>query len=333
MGEVVETGPAVRNLAVGDRVIVPFAIACGRCSFCSEQLFSLCDNTNPNAAMAEKLYGFTTSGLFGYSHATGGYAGGQAEYVRVPCADVGPKRVPTDLDDEDALFLTDILPTGYMAAENCQIRPGDHVAVWGCGPVGQLSIRCALLLGAGHVHAIDRFPERLALAAQASQEFGGVPVETIDYEQQDVFETLRLRTSGRGPDACIDAVGMEAHGVGVVGSYDRVKHALRLQTDRPTALRQALRACRKGGVVSVPGAYAGFVDKYPVGAFMEKGLTLRTGQTHVHRYLDLLLEHVQSGRLDPTVVISHRLALSEAPRGYELFEHEKDRCVKVVLRP
>jgi threonine dehydrogenase-like Zn-dependent dehydrogenase len=334
MGEVVELGREVRNLAVGDRVVVPFAIACGRCFFCARELWSLCDNTNPNAAMAEGLFGFSTAGLFGYSALTGGYAGGQAEYVRVPFANVGPLKIPADLSDEQVLFLSDILPTGYMAAENCDIEPGDTVAVWGCGPVGQLAIRCALMLGAERVIAIDGIPERLRLAERASEEFQGAPVVTIDFEEQrGVVELLKQHTAGRGPDACIDAVGMEAHGTGMLAAYDKVKQGMRLETDNPWVLRQALQACRKGGTVSVPGVYAGFADKFPVGAFMEKGLTLRTGQTHVHRYLKPLLAAVSEGRIDPTVIISHRLSLDDAPHAYEIFEAKQDQCIKVVMHP
>jgi threonine dehydrogenase-like Zn-dependent dehydrogenase len=334
MGEVVDVGREVRNLAVGDRVVVPFAISCGRCFFCTRDLWSLCDNTNPNAWMAEGLFGFSTAGLFGYSALTGGYAGGQAEYVRVPFANVGPLKVPADVSDEQALFLSDVLPTGYMAAENCDIEPGDTVAVWGCGPVGQLAIRCALMLGAQRIIAIDRVSERLELAARASEEFQGIPVSTIDYEQQrDVVEELKQMTSGRGPDACIDAVGMEAHGTGLLATYDKVKQGMRLETDNPWVLRQALQACRGGGTVSVPGVYAGFADKFPVGAFMEKGLTLRTGQTHVHRYLKPLLDAVVQGRIDPTVIITHRFALDDAPHGYEIFEAKQDQCIKVVMHP
>jgi threonine dehydrogenase-like Zn-dependent dehydrogenase len=334
MGEVVELGRDVRNLSPGDRVVVPFAIACGRCFYCSRDLWSLCDNTNPNAALAEALFGFSTAGLFGYSQLTGGYAGGQAEYVRVPFAGVGPLKVPEALSDEQVLFLSDILPTGFMAAENCEIQKGDTIAVWGCGPVGQLSIRSALLLGAERVIAIDRIPERLRLAERASEEFHGVPVEVIDCERErDVVEILKQQTAGRGPDACIDAVGMEAHGTGLLAVYDRVKQGMRLETDNPWVLRQALQACRKGGIVSVPGVYTGFADKFPVGAFMEKGITMRTGQTHVHRYLKPLLEAITNERIDPSVVISHRLSLDDAPHAYEIFESKRDQCIKVVMQP
>jgi threonine dehydrogenase-like Zn-dependent dehydrogenase len=331
MGEVMETGAAVRNLVVGDRVVVPFTIACGQCFFCRRELFSLCDNTNPNAVAAEKLWGQSPSGIFGYSHLTGGYAGGQAEYVRVPFADVGPLKVPDSLSDDQVLFLSDILPTGYQAAEQSNIRPGDTVAVWGCGPVGQFTIASAKLLGAERVIAIDRVPERLRMAA------GQGGVETLDYEQVggalDIVEVLRDLTGGRGPDVCIDAVGMEAHGVGVEWWYDRAKQAVRAETGRPIALRQAILACRKGGTVSVPGVYGGFIDKFPVGAMMNKSLTIRTGQTHVQRYLRPLLGQIEAGEIDPTFVITHHLPLEDAPKAYELFKHKEDGCVKVVLRP
>jgi threonine dehydrogenase-like Zn-dependent dehydrogenase len=331
MGEVMETGAAVRNLVVGDRVVVPFTIACGQCFFCRRELFSLCDNTNPNAVAAEKLWGQSPSGIFGYSHLTGGYAGGQAEYVRVPFADVGPIKVPDSLADDQVLFLSDILPTGYQAAEQSNIRPGDTVAVWGCGPVGQFTIASAKLLGAERVNAIDRVPERLRMAA------GQGGVETLDYEQVggalDIVDALRDLTGGRGPDVCIDAVGMEAHGVGVEWWYDRAKQAVRAETGRPIALRQAILACRKGGTVSVPGVYGGFIDKFPVGAMMNKSLTIRTGQTHVQRYLRPLLGQIEAGEIDPTFVITHHLPLEDAPKAYELFKHKEDGCVKVVLRP
>jgi threonine dehydrogenase-like Zn-dependent dehydrogenase len=328
MGEVVEVGPGVRSLRPGDRVAVPFAIACGRCFFCNRELWSLCDNSNPNAWMADKLYGFSGAGLFGYSHLYGGYAGGQAEYVRVPFADVGPVQVPDGLEDEQALFLTDVLPTGYMAAENCGIRPGDTVAVWGCGPVGQFAIRSAYLLGAERVIAIDRVPERLRMA-----ELG--KAEPVDFENVDVVEELKLRTGGLGPDACIDAVGMEAHVDLAVPDtvYDRAKQALRLETDRPHVLREAIQACRKGGVVSIPGVYGGLLDKVPFGAAFAKGLTLRMGQTHVHRYLPLLLQRIVRGEIDPRFVVTHRLRLDQAPDGYRMFRAKEDGCVKVVLRP
>jgi threonine dehydrogenase-like Zn-dependent dehydrogenase len=329
MGEVVDVGSGVGNLKAGDRIAVPFAIACGNCWFCKQELFSLCDNSNPNAWMAEKAYGYSTSGLFGYSHLTGGYAGGQAEYVRVPFADVGGFKIDDDsLADEKVLFLTDIFPTGYMAAENCNIRPGDTIAVWGCGPVGQFVIQSAWLLGAGRVIAIDRVPERLLLA----QTWGRA--EVLDYEQIDsVVDTLREMTGGRGPDACVDAVGLEAHGTTVDALYDRAKQSVRLETDRPHALRQAFQACRKGGTVSIPGVYGGLLDKLNLGAAFQKGLTLKMGQTHVHRYMQKLYEHIQNGDVDPTRIITHRLALEDAPGAYKDFRAKEDSCIKVVLKP
>jgi threonine dehydrogenase-like Zn-dependent dehydrogenase len=328
MGEVVETGGGVKNLKAGDRVVVPFPIACGNCFFCERELFSCCDNTNPNAWMAEKLWGQSPAGIFGYTHLTGGYAGGQAEYARVPFADVGPVKIEDDsLTDEQVLFLSDILPTGYMAAENCNIQPGDTVAVWGCGPVGLFAIKSAELLGAGRVVAIDRFPERLALAAQ----YGATDV--INYEQEEVYDRLMEMTGGVGPDSCIDAVGLEAHHGGVIGMYDRVKQALMMETERPHALRQAIHCCRKGGTLSIPGVYGGFADKVPVGAVMNKGLTVKTGQTHVHKYLRPLLNRIEAGHLDPSFIITHRLPLEEAPDAYATFQRKEDNCVKVVLKP
>ncbi len=325
MGEVVEVGSAVKNLRVGDRVVVPFPIACGNCYYCKRELWSLCDNSNPKPWMTEKLYGHAGPGIFGYSHLMGGYAGGQAEYVRVPFADVGPFKVPDSLSDEQVLFLTDIFPTGYMAAENCAPRPDDVVAVWGCGPVGQFAIRSLRLLGVERIIAIDRFPERLRMA-------GRVPgVETLNYEEVDTLEMVKELTGGRGPDACIDAVGMEAHGTGLMGLYDKAKQSVRLETDRPIALREAIQACRKGGTVSIPGVYGGFIDKVPMGAAFNKGLTLKMGQTHVHRYLQPLMEHIQNGDIDPSFVITHRFALDGAPHGYEIFRQKEDECVKVVL--
>ncbi|WP_035985476.1 zinc-dependent alcohol dehydrogenase [Leptolyngbya sp. KIOST-1] len=326
MGEVVETGPEVTNLNQGDRVVVPFTISCGNCFFCSHDLWSLCDNTNPNAWMAEKFYGHSPAGLFGYSHLMGGYAGGQAEYVRVPFANVGPLKVPEGLSDEQVLFLTDIFPTGYMAAENCDIQPGEAVAVWGCGPVGQFAIRSAMMLGAERVFAIDRIPERLALAAAAG-------AETINYEEMDAGVALKELTGGLGPDCCIDAVGMEAHGTGVMALYDTVKQAVRMETGRAMVLRQAIAACRKGGKVSVPGVYGGFIDKMPMGAFVNKALTMRSGQTHVHKYLRPLLERIRNGDIDPTFLITHRLPLEEAPRAYKIFRDKEENCIKVVLKP
>ena len=327
MGEVVDVGPENKKLKVGDRVVVPFTIACGRCYFCERQLWSACDNSNPNAWMLEELYGFSGSVLFGYSHMMGGYAGGQAEYVRVPFADVGPYKVPDGLSDEQVLFLTDIFPTGYMAAENCSITPGDTVAVWGCGPVGQFCIASAWLLGAGRVIAIDREPERLQMAAARNK------AEVIDLTQADVYEKLKDMTGGRGPDACIDAVGMEAHGNTIGDWYDKAKTATMMATDRLGALRQAIHCCRKGGTVSIPGVYGGLLDKVPMGAAFGKGLTLKMGQTHVHRYLPLLMQRIERGEIDPSFVITHRLRLEEAPDAYRTFRDKKDGCVKVVLRP
>lgn len=327
MGEVVELGASVTNLNIGDRVVVPFTISCGSCFFCNRDLWSLCDNSNPNAWMAEKLYGHSAAGLFGYSHLFGGYAGGQAEYARVPFADVGLFKIPDGLTDEQVLFLTDIFPTGYMAAENCNIQPGDTVAVWGCGPVGQFAIRSAYLLGAERVIAIDRIPERLQMAKDQGK------AEVINYEEMDAGEAVKEMTGGRGPDAVIDAVGMEAHGTGLDALYDQAKQAVRLETDRPTALRQLIVACRKGGHVSMPGVYGGLLDKVPMGAAFSKGLTFKMGQTHVHRYLQPLLEHIQNGDIDPSFVITHRMALEDAPKGYETFKHKKDNCIKIVLKP
>ncbi|EZP38657.1 formaldehyde dismutase [Janthinobacterium sp. HH104] len=327
MGEVVEVGSAVRKLKVGDRVVVPFPIACGRCFFCEQQLYSVCENSNPNAYMAEKMWGHSGAGIFGYSHLTGGYAGGQAEYVRVPFADVGPIKVPDELKDEQVLFLSDILPTGYMAAEACAITPGQVVAVWGCGPVGQFAIQSAFLLGAERVIAIDHYPERLRMARELSG------AETLHFDAVDVPDALREMTGGRGPDACIDAVGMEAHGSGVSYIYDRLKQTMKLESDRPTALREALMACRNGGVVSVPGVYGGFSDKIPFGSIMNRSLTIKTGQTHVQRYMQPLLERIQRGELDPGAIISHHLTLDEAPHGYEIFQKKQEQCIKVVLHP
>ena len=327
MGEVVEIGSKVKRLKVGDRVVVPFPIACGRCFFCEQSLFSVCENSNPNAHLAEKMWGHSTGGIFGYSHLTGGYAGGQAEYVRVPYADVGPLLVPPELADDKVLFLSDILPTGYMAAEACDITPGAVVAVWGCGPVGQFAIQSAFLLGAGRVIAIDHYSERLAMARDVSG------AETLNFDAVDVVDALRQMTGGRGPDACIDAVGMEAHGAGIAYAYDRVKQGMRLESDRPTALRQALMVCRNGGVVSVPGVYGGVSDKIPFGAAMNRSLTIRTGQCHVQRYMQPLLERVVQGQIDPAAIITHHMDLDDAPHAYEIFKHKQERCIKVVLHP
>ena len=327
MGEVVETGPDVSNLKVGDRVVVPFPIACGSCWSCQQELYSLCENSNPNAWMAEQLMGHSPAGLYGYSHMLGGYAGGQAEYARVPFADVGPIEIPDGLSDEQVLFLSDIFPTGYMGAEMCDIKPGDTIAVWGCGPVGQLAIASAYLLGAERVIAIDRFPYRLRMAREHSH------AETIDYEAVSVYDTLMEMTGGRGPDACIDAVGMEAHVTGPYFAYDRVKQALMLESDRPFALREAILACRNGGTVSVIGVYGGLIDKFPMGAVMNRSLTIKSGQCHAQRYLKPLLERIQNGEIDPSFVITHRMRLDDAPKGFDLFLNKQDECMKVVLTP
>jgi threonine dehydrogenase-like Zn-dependent dehydrogenase len=328
MGEVVEVGSMVKKLKVGDRVVVPFPIACGRCLACQEQLFSLCENSNPNAWIAETLFGHSPAGVFGYSHMLGGFAGGQAEYARVPFADVGPIKVPAGLTDDQVLFLSDIFPTGYMGAEMCGIDPGDVVAVWGAGPVGQLAIASAKLLGAERVIAIDRFGYRLDMAKASAG-----ATDVIDYEKSDPHEVLMELTGGRGPDACIDAVGLEAHGHGFHHAYDAAKQMLKLETDRPIALRQAIRACKNGGTVSIVGVYGGFIDKFPIGSVMNRGLTIKTGQCHVHRYLHPLLELIEQGRIDPSFIITHRLALDEAPKGYDLFLHKDDACMKCVLAP
>jgi len=327
MGEVVEVGSEVRNLRVGDRVVVPFPIACGHCWSCQREMYSLCENSNPNAWMAEKLWGYSPCGIFGYSHLTGGYAGGQAEFARVPFADVGPIKVPEELTDEQVLFLSDIFPTGYMGAEMCGIEPGDVIAVWGCGPVGQFAIKSAYLLGAGRVIAIDRFEYRLRMA----REQGGA--ETINYEQVDAMEALRELTGGRGPDACIDAVGMEAHTPGPMDLYDRAKQAVMLENDRPHALRQAILSCRNGGTVSVVGVYGGFIDKFPMGSVMNRSLTIKTGQAHVQRYMRPLLERIQRGEIDPSFVVTHRLPLDQAPAAFKMFRDKEDECMKVVLTP
>jgi len=328
MGEVMQTGPGVDStkLKAGDRVVVPFTIACGNCDPCHENLWSLCDNSNPNAWFVEKLMGHSPSGLFGYTHMMGGYAGGQAQYVRVPFADVGPIKVPESLRDDQVVFLSDIFPTGYMAAENCNIKPGETVAIWGCGPIGQFAIRSAFMLGAGRVIAIDHVPERLQMARE-----GGA--ETLNFDDVDVLDALREMTGSQGPDACMDAVGMEASGHGIQYIYDFVKQKLRLTQDRIGVLRQCIQACKKGGTVSVPGVYTGFDDKVPMGAFMNKSLTLRTGQTHMMRYMKPLLERIEKGEIDPSFVISHRLPLTQAPEAYHMFREKEDHCTKVVLDP
>lgn len=326
MGEIVEVGPEVKNRRVGDRVVVAFPISCGQCFFCKKELYSLCENTNPNAWMAEKFFGHSPAGIYGYSHLTGGFAGGQAEYVRVPFADVGTVKIENGVTDEQVLFLSDIFPTGYMAAEQCNIQNGDTVAIWGCGPVGQFAIRSAFLLGAERVIAIDRFPERLQMARN-----GGA--DTIDYEETDVYDTLMQLTGGRGPDSCMDAVGLEAHMPGPLFYYDRLKQTLMSESDRPIALRQAIMACRKGGTVSIPGVYGGLIDKMPMGAVMNKALTIKTGQTHAQRYFQPLLKRIVDGDIDPSFVVTHRLKLSEAPEGFAMFNHKEDGCIKIVMRP
>jgi threonine dehydrogenase-like Zn-dependent dehydrogenase len=327
MGEVVEVGPGVRNLAVGDRVVVPFPIACGACGACERGLTSLCENSNPNAGVAEKLLGHSPAGLFGFPHMLGGFAGGQAEYARVPFADVGPLKVG-DMRDEQVLFLSDIFPTGYMGADMADVRAGDVVAVWGAGPVGQFAVASAFLLGAERVIVIDRFDDRLELARRHTG------AETLDYEQVSVPGALKEMTGGRGPDKCIDAVGLEGHhSSGALHAYDRAKQASLLETDRPHALREAVLSCANGGTVSVIGVYSGLVDKFPMGAVMNRYLTLRAGQCHVHRYMPKLLEHVRAGDIDPSFVITHRMPLEDAPRGYRMFLDKEDHCEKVVLTP
>ena len=328
MGEVVEVGPGISRdkLKVGDRVVVPFTIACGKCQSCQDQLWSCCDNSNPNAWIAEKMMGYSPSGLFGYTHMMGGYAGGQAQYARVPFADVGPIKIPDKIPDEKVVFLSDIFPTGYMGAENCNIRPGDTIALWGCGPVGQFAIRSCFMLGAGRVIAIDCVPERLEMARAAG-------AETLDFSKVDVLEALRDMTGNQGPDACMDVVGMEASGHGIVFAMDKAKQMMRTQMDRPIVLRQAIIACKKGGSVSIPGVYASFIDKVPMGAYMNKGLTMKTGQTHMMRYMQPLLERIERGDIDPSFVISHVLPIDKAPEAYKIFRDKRERCTKVVLKP
>jgi threonine dehydrogenase-like Zn-dependent dehydrogenase len=330
MGEVVETGRRVENLEVGDRVVVPFPIACGNCWSCKHELYSLCENSNPNAGIAEKMFGHPTCGIFGYSHITGGYAGGQAEYARVPFADVGPFKIEDDLTDEQVLFLSDIFPTGFMGADFCDIKGGEVIAVFGAGPVGQFAIAGAVMLGAERVIAIDHYDYRLQMALNKA---GATDAINFD-EDADIVEQLKELTGGRGPDAVIDAVGMEAvHGHGALHAVERVKQATRAETDRGHALRDAIMACRPGGIVSVIGVYGGLMDKFPAGAFMNKGLTMKTGQCHVQHYIKPLYERVKNGDIDPSFVITHRLPLGEAPNGYETFKHKQDECVKVVLKP
>ena len=326
MGEIVEVGSAVRNVKAGDRVLVPFTISCGSCLHCRNGMTSLCDNSNPNAWMADLLLGYTCSGLYGYSHAFGGYPGGQAEYVRIAYADANAFIVPDGMADEQVLFLTDIFPTGWQAAEQADIAPGDTVAIWGCGPVGWFAIQSAFLLGAERVIAIDRIPYRLDRAR-------ALGADTINFEEDDVVETLKTVTAGRGPDRAIDCVGMEAHSFAPDNVADKVKQTLKLQFDRAHVIRQAIYAVGKGGVVSVPGVYAGFIDKFPMGIVVNKGLTIRSGQTHVHKYVPKLLEMIQDGRIDPTKVISHTMPLDAAPEAYKMFVDKVDNCEKVVLKP
>lgn len=328
MGEVVEVGRSISNLKKGDRVVMSFTMACGSCFFCEKKLFSSCDNSNRNADIARKAMGHSPSGMFGYSHMLGGYAGGQAEYLRVPFADTGALKVPDGIPDEKVLFLSDIFPTGYMAAENCDIESGDTVAVWGCGPVAQFAIQSAWMFGAGRVIAIDRVPERIRMAETKGK------AETINFEDADVYEQLMELTKGRGPDRCIDAVGCEAHGGGSARAVlDKAKASLFLGTDRPEVLRQAIMCCRKGGTISVPGVYVGFLDKIPFGAAMNKGLTFKMGQTHMHRYMRPLLEKVIRNEIDPSFVITHRVPLAKAPEMYKTFRDKEDGCIKVVLKP
>ena len=327
MGEVVETGRKVETVEKGDRVVVPSFVGCGNCAYCQQDLWSLCDNTNPNPELQEPVLGYPTAGIYGYTHAFGGYAGSHAEYVRVPHADTDCFHVPDDLSDEQALFASDAWPTGYMGADFCDIQSGDVVAVWGCGGVGLMAQQSAALMGAERVIAIDRFPERLRLAREEAG------AETVDYTEVDsVVETLKRMTGGRGPDACIDAVGMEGHGTGVQYAYDRAKQALRLETDRGEALRQAIMACRKGGTLSVLGVY-GVMDKFPMGLIMNKGLTVRSAQQHGQRYVPQLLEHVAEGEMDPSYLATHQFSLEDAPRGYEMFKHKEDGCVRAVFTP
>jgi len=331
MGIVEEVGPDVdgSKLKKGDRVVVPFPIACGNCFFCKRQLYSCCDNTNPKSYIGETAYGFATAGIFGYSHLTGGYAGGQAEYLRVPFADVNCQVMPQEFTDHQLVFLSDIFPTGYMAVEQCNVQPDDTVAIWGCGPVGQFTIRSAFLLGAGKVIALDdgaKVPERLKMARDA----GAI---TVDIHDEYVYDRLLELTGGIGPDICIDAVGMEAHGYSLDAFYDKVKSMAMMESERPHVVRQAINCCRKAGTVSIPGVYGGLSDKIPMGALMNKGLTIKTGQTHVHKYVPELLDHIRSGRIDPSFVVTHRLPLAEAPRGYEMFREKKDGCIKIVLDP
>ncbi len=330
MGEVVETGSEVNNLKKGDKVVVPFTIACGNCFYCKKDFWSLCDNSNPTPTAQETLYGYSGSGLFGYSHMMGGFAGGQAEYVRVPFADVGPIKVDNSIDDEKVLFLSDIFPTGYQAAENCNIQEGDTVAIWGVGPVGQFAVKSAFMLGAEKVIVIDHYEARLHEAVNYNPDN---KVETINFDNEDVYEKLLDLTGGRGPDSCIDCVGLESHGTSPDSLLDYAKAAVFLATDRSHALRQAIFCCRKGGTVSIPGVYGGFLDKFPMGAAFGKGLTFKMGQTNMHKYLRPLLDSIEEGKIDPSFVISHRLKIDDAPKAYSQFNTEKDTWRKIVLKP
>ncbi len=328
MGEVVEVGSGINNLKVGDKVVVPFTISCGECFFCQKEMYSLCDKSNPNAEMAREVMGQSPAGIFGYSHLLGGFAGGQAEYLRVPFADVGPFKVPDGIEDEKVLFLSDIFPTAYMAVENCDIEAGDTVAIWGAGPVGQLAVKCAWMLDAGRVIVIDNVPERLAMAEKDGN------AETINFDDVDVYDQLMEMTDNRGPDRCMDAVGCEALAGGKLdGVLDAVKTATFLGTDRIHVLRQAIMSCRKGGTISMPGVYVGVADKLPLGAFMNKGLTLKTGQTHVQKYMPMLFDKIESGEIDPSFIITHEMPLDAAPEGYEMFKEKQDDCIKIVLKP
>lgn len=328
MGEVVEVAKGNKKLKVGDKIVVPFTISCGKCSFCKKKLYSLCDSSNPNAKMAQAQLGQSPAGLFGYSHLLGGFSGGQAEYVRVPYADVGPIVVPNNIADEKVLFLSDIFPTGYMAAENCQIQKGDTVAIWGCGPVGQFAIQSAWMLGANRVIAIDNVKERLELA----EKFGNA--EIINFQDEDVYEALMVMTRGKGPEHCIDAVGCEAHvGPKFDSIIDRLKQAAYLSTDRAHVVREAIQCCAKGGTVSIPGVYIGQLDNMPLGAAMNKGLTFKMGQTHVPRYTSILLDKIVEGEIDPAKIITHRIKLKDAPEAYKTFSERKNGCIKVVMTP
>ncbi len=326
MGEVMEVGPMVRNVKVGDKIVIPFDIGCGHCHHCGDQEFSACDNTNPNFLIPEKLYGYSGAGIFGYSHMYGGYAGGQAEYIRVPFVDTNSLVIPPGIDDERVLFLSDIFPTGWMAAENCNIKRGDTVAVWGAGPVGQFAIKSAFMLGAERVIAIDHYESRLDMARASG-------AETINFEDTDaIVDELRFLTGGRGPDSCIDAVGMEAHGHTILNAVDQVKQKVKLGTDRPDALRRAIQSCRKGGTVSVPGVYGGLLDKFPFGAAFGKGLTLKMGQTHTQKYMKPLLDRILNDEIDPSFVISHRMTLEEGPNAYKSFNNKKDEFIKIIMK-